>query len=233
MFPLAASGIPNSNSPARVTSAVNRVCEYLRANIVRGELLPGTWLRPDEIAEELGVSRMPIREALQRLEAESYVVCHAHRGWTVASLTADDVEELYLMRGALQGLATRLAAPLLTDDDLSRMEALLCRMRELRSVSDVMVFLYRDWEFHDVLYAAAKRPRLYQRIHALRQNAARYARLYITLPGATDVSIAAHCRILDACRSRDPESVERADCEHSAETARLVIEYIRTHPTPG
>lgn len=212
-------------------SAVGLVYDYLRQKILEGEYPPGMWLRQDAIAADLGLSRMPVREALRQAEAEGWVVSYRNRGWAVSALTAEDVEELYVMRMALEGLAARVGAVLLKDEDMQRMEELLRRMEELRVVQDGMLFLRPDWEFHDVLYASARRPRLYRRIKSLQENAARYIGVYITLPGATDLAIEGHQRILQACKSRDPQAVEETARQHIAEIAQRVIEFVREHPS--
>jgi DNA-binding GntR family transcriptional regulator len=205
------------------------VYEHLRDQIAKEELLPGEWLRQDAIAAELGTSRMPLREALRQLEAEGYVEFHPRRGWAVAALSAEDIEEINVMRMGLEGLAARLGTAKITDDDLAQMERHVRRMEELWSVEDRSLLFEQDYPFHDVLYAAAGRARLLQRIRMLQRNARRYRSVDITLPDTPNWAIVEHRHIVEACRSRDAELVEQLTRAHIAGFTRRAIAYLQAH----
>jgi DNA-binding GntR family transcriptional regulator len=209
------------------------VYEHLRDQIAKQELRPGEWLRQDAIAVELGTSRMPLREALRQLEAEGYVVFHPRRGWAVAALSAEDIEEINVMRMGLEGLAARLGTAKITDDDLAQMERYLRRMEELWSAGERTLLFEEDYPFHDVLYAAAGRPHLLHRIHVLQRNARRYRSVDITQPDTPNWAIIEHRHILEACKSRDAELAEQLTRAHIAALTRRTTAYLQAHPGDG
>src|SRR6478735_9505873 len=120
----------------------------LRQLILDGRLRPGQALRPADLAPRLGVSAMPIREALRILEAEGLVTFKPRIGARVAEIREEDVEELYLVRGALEGLAARLAATNVTDADLAGLHEAFDEMTAARARNDFDTFSQYDKEFH-------------------------------------------------------------------------------------
>src|SRR3954447_7631810 len=111
-------------------TAQDVVLASVREAILSGVLEPGARLRQEELADLFGTSRIPVREALRALEYEGLVRSEPHRGFTVTSLDADDVDEVYDLRIVLETHALRLALPLLTDEDLAELEALYADMSE-------------------------------------------------------------------------------------------------------
>jgi GntR family transcriptional regulator, rspAB operon transcriptional repressor len=191
-------------------TARDLVADYLRPAILIGELPPGRKLNVAEVAEELEVSHTPTREALQLLASEGLVRISAYRGAHVAELSADEYEEIFLMRIGLECLAARLGAERISDEDIllvkQRFDALVAAAEQ----GDVDEFVTADREFHRVHYEAADRERLWERIIGLRSAAERYTRLGYSLPtvGMTDTT-AAHRRLLKAVVARDGDTAER------------------------
>jgi DNA-binding GntR family transcriptional regulator len=140
---------------------------FLRDAIARGRLKPGTRLKQQDLARQFGVSPTPVREALRRLEGDGLVLYAANRGIRVAQIDYPEVEEIYLMRMALEGLAVRYAVPKLTPEDLSLLEDLQQRMR--RAVARGHLRRLRDlnYDFHIAVYSRAGFRRLLQIIQAL------------------------------------------------------------------
>src|SRR5438309_2138869 len=110
------SGFPRG--AVRRQTTANLVADYLREQIVAGRLAPGQRLNVVQCANELGVSQTPAREALQLLAHEGLVVLHAYKEAAVASLSADEYEEIFIMRIGLEGLAAQLGAERISDDDI-------------------------------------------------------------------------------------------------------------------
>jgi DNA-binding transcriptional regulator YhcF (GntR family) len=108
-----------------IPSRKDAVLHVLRTAIIEGRFGPGERLEPDRIAADLGCSRMPIREALKILENEGFVTCYPFRGTEVSRLRAEEVEELFAMRIALECLALARAVPNLTTDELAQMRGIL------------------------------------------------------------------------------------------------------------
>lgn len=199
----------------RFRSAPELVAEVLREAILRGLLKGGDQLRQDEVATQLGVSRIPVREGLRQLEAEGLVKFLPRRGVLVSSLSADEVQEIYDMRIPLECTALRLALPHITEPDIRRAEEILDAIdRE----TDIGRWGRLNDEFHAGLYALANRPRLLALITTLRANVGRYLRIYISLLHHKPRSQQEHRQILNAVRRRDvPGALEAL--EHHLEVA--------------
>lgn len=183
--------------------------DALRHRILTGELPAGERIDQDTEADRLNASRMPVREALRRLETEGLVEIVPHRGAVVRPLSVDDLEDLYVMRIALEGTAGRLGAEKLTDADLDKMRQLLPEMGEIVERSDPKAWLDIDWVFHEALYQAAHHPRLLRTIHGLREEARRYRTVGLSLPQVLEVSLQEHREMIEAGKRHDGAEVER------------------------
>lgn len=200
------------------------VADVLREAILRGILLAGQQLRQDEIARELGVSHIPVREALRQLEAEGLVRLRPYRGFEVSELSPEEVEELYEIRIPLECQALRLALPHLTDEDLERAEQIL---DAIDAEGDPSAWSELNTEFHAVLYAPSRRQRLLNLIRTLRTNVDRYLRLYISVMQRKQYSQREHRKILDAVRRRDAAGAVAALEEHLGIACRMLVDYLR------
>ena len=126
------------------------VCETLREAIVDGVLKPGERLMEIQLAEELGVSRTPVREAIRKLELEGFVVMIPRRGTYVADMSIKDINEVYEVRTALDVLAAGLAAERITEEELEQMERLLVQIGEYIEQGDMDKIVEVDSQFHDI-----------------------------------------------------------------------------------
>lgn len=164
----------------------------------RGDLAPGSWLRQDDLAEGLGVSKIPVREALQRLAGVGLLRFERNRGVQVPELAPDDAEEIFeLRRGVEVGLLTR-ALPRMTKVELAEAEF------ALESASDAMT--EANWLFHRALYRAASWSRGLAWAEILHAAVAPYVQLYVEALGGADRSEAEHAALLKACQRGDVQS---------------------------
>jgi DNA-binding GntR family transcriptional regulator len=213
-----------------------RVYTALRDGIVRGSLAPGARLVETEIAQRLGVSRTPVREALTRLEREGYVATPTGKRArpTVASLTRDDVRELLYIVGELEGLAAHRAALLPPAPrrallrTLTRINQAFVRAARRRGGSTDFNRLYEaDEEFHRRYVEAGAGPRLRALHEAVKPQAERYIRMYVSLlAGEAPVSAGEHQAIIGAIRTGDAPAAERAvqtNWRHAAERLARAI----------
>ena len=138
------------------------VFEHLREAIIKGKLKPGERLMEMQLAEELGVSRTPVREAIRKLELEGLVIMIPRRGAYVADLSIKDVAETFEIRLALEALAASLAAERITPEECEEMDRLLERIGESIRQNDVKQTAALDEEFHNLLYQASRNDRLVQ-----------------------------------------------------------------------
>ena len=202
--------------------------DRLRALILDGHLPPGMPLRPDHLAERFGISVMPVREALRILAADDLVTISPRRGATVRGMSADDVEESFAVRGALEALAGRLATANLSDDDISRLGSLVEQLRSACAVDDLSAFLKYDREFHSILYSASSRPQLATRIMGLWDSLRRVYDLAESVESANmQATMSSHEAILHACESGDANAVEAAVREHTEEAAQRIVPVLR------
>lgn len=181
-------------------SAAELVTDVLRQAVIDGDLASEQRLKQAELAKAFGVSRIPIKEALVKLESEGFVVMHANSVARVAALSHAEVSELYDIRLSLETLALRNALYQLTSKDFSKLERILIE-------ADTTVESVRLGElnqvFHLSLYAAAKRPRLSAMIKQVHLHVDRYLRVAYALLPYQRPSSEEHWAILEACRQED------------------------------
>ena len=166
------AGVDQPLERALRVTAEEAVTASLRRAIREGVLVPGERLTQSEIASQLGVSRIPLRDALRRLEAESLVEIDGHKGARVTALTVDDIAELYEMRIVLEGLCMKYAVDNLSVSTAESL-ALLATASEDDNLEPRAAFNRRR-EFYDELYRHADRPRMHRTIMQLRDNVDRY-----------------------------------------------------------
>jgi DNA-binding GntR family transcriptional regulator len=196
------------------------IAETLREEILRGEIPAGAALRQEELAARFAVSRLPVRDALLRLEAQGLVDVVPNRGAFVVALTAGEVREIYEMRVLLEGDILERAVPRMTSDDWRRIDA--ARSDSARSATGPEWF-EGDWRFHRALYGPAGRPRQLATIEQLRGTVARYQVAHDALPAHTTEWLADHDAIVEACRARASVAARRRLVEHIQRAMEAVV----------
>jgi DNA-binding GntR family transcriptional regulator len=202
------------------------VAERLRAAIRSGELAAGTPLQQTEVAKQLGVSTTPVREAFAVLLREGLLVGDPHRGAIVFRPTIADLRENYEMRICLESLATELAVPNLSDEDLGALRALLDDMQKTKRSVD---YLPLNHTFHLRLYQAADRPKLFATIEELRESATAYANLFAVGEADPSRSQDEHEAIFAACVRRDPKAAGEAMRRHLQHTMDVTARELAEH----
>lgn len=205
------------------------VADALRQRILNGELAPGVQLRQDALAEEFGISRIPVREALLQLEATNLVKIVPHRGAVVAGLSLADVEDIFRLRLELEPQLLILSAPLLTSGDLAGLHALSNTYRDALDRNEVQRWGELNRRFHMDLLRHAARPRTLVIVAGLLQDCDRPTRLQLSTTGDLDRAHNEHTQILAFCEARKFEAAAtrlRAHIEHVATS--LIEIYRRT-----
>ncbi len=182
------------------------IAAALTRDITTGLLTPGTDLLQVDLAARFQVSRIPIRDALQRLAADGLVTVTPNRGARVVRLNADEIREVYDLRILLEGDLLARAIPKMTDQDVMKIETALERSN-LDARTDR--WAEGDWHFHTALYAPAARPRQMDLIHSLRRTCQIHIAAYRKLPDQTARWLEDHGALVDGCRARDTDYAKR------------------------
>jgi DNA-binding GntR family transcriptional regulator len=207
--------------------------DAIRDGILTGRHSPGQRLIAEDLAKKLGVSRMPVREALHRLEATGLVAIAPHRGAVVSELSETECVEIYHIRAVLDGLATRLAAPHLTPADHARLAALLEDMEAGVRAENPDRILDVNRAFHALIWGAAHAPRLQELLESLYDASRRFRNISVLIPGRLDQITQEHRLIAEALGRGDAAAAERYANAHHEDTARRLLASIdgrREHP---
>jgi DNA-binding GntR family transcriptional regulator len=219
----------HGRSPALAPTAQQHAYVHLQDQIVSGALPGGARLRAEFIAQELGISRMPVREALRQLDAEGYVTIRPNRGAIVTTRTPEEVIELFEMRAVLEGLAVRIAVKKATIEDFEDLDLFLQRLKRLEAQSALWV--ERHDEFHDMLCRLAGRPRLAAEIRRLRLAVRPYLRLYTKLHSRPEIAGFEHEVIVAAMKKGNLDRAEKAIREHVMVNAEAIAHCLPpSHP---
>ncbi|MGE0241146.1 MAG: GntR family transcriptional regulator [Parvibaculaceae bacterium] len=215
--------MPQFVAPAPAT-AEQEAYLHLHSAIRFGRYRAGDRLIPEDIAAELGMSRMPVREAFQRLAAEGLVVVRPNRGCIVAGLSLDEIYETFEIRSVLEGLAVRLAMPRIDGEVLVELERLLDKMeRSGRAGSADWVTQHQD--FHNYVCALSGRPKLNRQIDALHVTIEPYLRIWFDYAAKPLSAEQEHRIVIDALRSGDADHAEIVMRKHILGTAPVLAEF--------
>jgi len=205
------------------------VADLLRSRILSGRLKAGEPIRQEHVAKELGISRIPLREALSQLAAEGFVTLAAHKGAVVAPLSLAEVEELFELRLMLEdGLLVR-AIPRMSEGDFAMLDAII---EESHAPDGLKRWGELNWRLHEVMYLPADRPvtlKLLKRVH---DNIDRYLRLEISMSAEGRArGYREHQALVDLCRARDIKGARALLHEHISTTARNLTATLESRPT--
>lgn len=190
------------------------VSDALREAIMSGALHAGERLMEIQLAEELGVSRTPVREAIRKLELEGFVVMIPRKGAYVSDISLKDISDVFEIRTALDALAAGLAAERISEDELERLERLLVEIAEAIEQGDIERAVDIDTQFHDVLYKASRNDRLVGIIGNLRELFQRFRSITMGYPGRLKDTIEEHKCLVEAISQRNIELAQHVAREH-------------------
>lgn len=201
------------------------VFESLREAIINADLKPGERLMEIQLAERMGVSRTPVREAIRKLELEGFVVMVPRKGAFVAGLSLKDIAELFEIRGALEGLAAELAAERINEEELEELERCLFQIAECIESGDIEQIIEIDTLFHATLFKASRNVRLVQIVNNLREQIHRYRMRSLAYPGRAREALEEHKEIVEALSERNVGLANRLALQHmdKAENAIMTI----------
>lgn len=213
----------SQNSAAIDETATERALRRLRREILTGGLAAGARLNQRELAEWLGVSRIPVREALRTLATEGLVVLRDHAAATVPPLSSEDLQELYELRMAVEPVVSRIALP-----SVGRAEIL--QMKELLGVMEVaeaeQEWLEANERFHLLVYGRADRPRMIELCRQLREQTGRYLRVHLEALENRDHLQIEHQMIFDAAARGDGVALEALVKAHLSTTYDMIFKFL-------
>lgn len=186
------------------------VCETIRQAIIDGTFSPGERLMEIQLADEMGVSRTPVREAIRKLELEGFVVMIPRRGTYVADISIKDITEIYEIRTCLDVLAAGLAAERITDDELETLNRLLVEIGQHIADNNMEKIVEVDTAFHDILYQASRNERLCVIINNLREQLTGIRGRSMSYPGRLVETMDEHRSLVDCIAARNVEAAQNA-----------------------
>lgn len=202
------------------------VYESLRDAIINQILKPGERLMETELADEMGVSRTPVREAIRKLELEGYVVMIPRKGAYVSGLSIKDINEVFEIRGALEALAAGLAANRATAEEIEQMQRELVEEASHWETSDLMKTIEVDTKFHEMIYKAARNNRLWTMIMDLREQVQRFRTTTLAVPGRMKFALDEHRRIVEAIADHDVHGAQQMAHDHIESAEHVLLEFI-------
>ncbi|CAN7385577.1 GntR family transcriptional regulator [Rhizobium sp. LjRoot254] len=207
------------------TTAEEEAYRHIQRALRVGRYKPGERLIPEDIAAEIGMSRMPVREAFRRLASDGLVILRPNRGCIVAGLTLDELYEIFEMRSVLEGLAVRLAIPRIGEDEIDELERLLVRM-ERAGQSGSSDWVVRHQEFHRFICELSQRPKLIHQISALHVVIEPYMRIWFDDVDKPLSAREEHEAVIAALRSGDARHAEQTMQDHILGTAPMLAEFV-------
>jgi DNA-binding GntR family transcriptional regulator len=206
------------------TTTVELVTTAIRQRILSGDLAPGEVLRQEALADELGVSRVPIREAITRLTGEGLLTKVPHKGAYVAELSIEEVQETFEIRLRLEPWLFSQAIPHITDAEIAKAEKLVSEMDH----ADSGVWGQLNWRLHETLYLPARREITLQMLRGLHDRSDRYFRFQVVQVPIREQSHEEHMNLIDACKKRDAKLGAKLLEQHVKTAAQQIIAVVQT-----
>lgn len=197
----------NWESEARTLSPMEQAYNFILKSILSGELTPGMRIPAEAVAERLGISRMPVRDALRRLEGDGAISIYANRGAIVTEYTKDEVLQLIEMRAALEGLGARFALPNVTEHEIGEMRHLQARMDH--SMDDLGQWIVHHDAFHNYITSLSGRPLLTRQTKKIRLMLRPYFRKHHQTHAELEIPGYEHHKIIDVLAGGRPDEVEK------------------------
>ena len=204
------------------------VFNTLRQAILRGELKPGERLMEIQLANKLGVSRTPIREAIRKLELEGLVLMIPRRGAEVAEITEKSLRDVLEVRNALEELAVELACDRISQEDIEKLKEAAKELEEVSKNDDVTALAEADVQFHDIIYFATENQKLIQLLYNLREQMYRYRVEYLKRKEVHATLFAEHNYIIECIEKHDKVAAKHAVNTHVDNQVKKVTDTIRT-----
>ncbi len=211
------------SSLAERKSLGQHVYETLKKAIIHGELRPGERVAESRLADAMGISRTPVREAFHKLEREGWLEHQPNAGFFVARLSREDIEETFGIRAVLESYAARLATLKHDEDDLVALHGKIQEYQRHLDAGDLEALPRINTEFHDLLYSLSRSPRLIRMINDLRDQIYRFRMMILKVPAMARQSNEDHKLMLTFIKKGDGDEVERLVRVHILRGQEIVL----------
>lgn len=204
----------------------------IKNSIIGGEFEPGRRLIEEKLAEDMKTSRTPVREAIQKLEKEGLIYRLPRGGFAVKGVTEEEVDEVFGIRGILEGYAGFLATERMEDHELTLLEEIIAKEEECLLNMNPDEFIRLDSEFHDVLYKAAKNNRLYNLLNDLRDYMYRYRVIIQRYQRKASLAVQDHREMVTSIKNKNARQVEKLVRKHMTRGKDIIKKKIRQGQEP-
>ncbi len=204
----------------------------MRAALLDGDYLPGQRIYEGAVASQLGVSRIPVREAIRRLQQDGLLDVRPHYGIYVATIPPEEIEDIYRIRGVLEGTAAALAAERMSDAAIAELAEIIEQQRIVAESAESLprepVSVIQADRFHHAIHVGAQSPRLLVVLEQIYAQVTHFRNLTLRLPGRAQVSAAGHAEIFEAIKRRDSDEAERVMRGHIDDARRALVRQLET-----
>jgi len=205
----------------------DRIYTSLKHTIITGQREPDGRLIEEAIAADMGTSRTPVREALQKLEKEGLIFRRPNLGFAVKGVTEEELDDILDLQCVLEGHAGRLAALRITKEELRSLNDLIRRQEACLANSDTETFIRLDGEFHDTLHRTAKNARLYGLVQDLRDSMDRYRMIVFRSRASLDLSVKDHKEMVSLMRTKNVRKIEKLIRRHMIRGKNIIKRQIK------
>ena len=201
------------------------VYEQIRTAILDGLIRPGDKVETDAIATAFNVSRMPVREAIKRLQLEGWVDVKPHKEVRVASVTKDQIRDVFSVRAMLESLAARESAEKISDDEIGLLWQAYRDMEKLVQSGDTIGQVAKNREFHEIIHRVSGNKVLQSIASNLFDSIERYRLQFLSIPQSPNEVLREHRQLIEAIESHDRDRAELLMRRHIENTGRIMLSY--------
>ena len=200
-----------------------KVYRVLKSKITKGSFEPGSKVLEGRIAEQMGISRTPVREAIRELAAEGFVTLSPNQGVVVRSVSAESIREVLQIHSVLEGLAARLSCEVINEEDLKELENYVNKMEKFANKRDSSAYSEVDLKFHELIVNTCRNKRLIQMRKNISDQAQRCRISSLRIPRRLKESLEEHQKILEAFKTKDSKKTERVNQKHIENALKNIL----------
>ena len=200
-----------------------KVYRILKKEIIKGAFKPGDKILEAKIANQMGISRTPVREAIRILAAEGFVTLNPNQGVLVRSFSIENVREILQIHSVLEGLAASLSCEVINEEDLKELENCVNKMEKLVNKKDSLAYSEVDLKFHELIVNNCRNKQLIQMRKNISDQAQRYRISSLNIPRRLKESLKEHQKILEAFKTKDPKKADSMSQKHIQNALKNIL----------